>query len=107
MYILKLKYCAYAFAGAVALAGLTTVSPSPASAAECGKHDKVTAFLSKKYKEQVAAMGLVSNKGFMQLFVADTGTWTVLLTTPEGISCIVAAGDSYETAPKLQTDPNA
>ncbi len=107
MNILKMKYCACALAGAVAFAAASVGLPQSAKAAECGTHDKVIAFLGKKYKEQVAAMGLVSNKGFMQLFVADTGTWTVLLTTPEGISCIVAAGDSYEKAPIVNTDPNA
>lgn len=78
--------------------------PFPAYAAECGSHKKVVTFLGKKYQEQVAAMGLVSNKGFMELFVADTGTWTVLLTTPEGISCIVASGDSYEAVTKVHPD---
>lgn len=67
-----------------------------AEAAQCGKADQVIAFLGKKYAEKVVGMGLVGTKGFMQLFVADAGTWTVLLTTPEGISCIIAAGDSYD-----------
>lgn len=107
MSILNLKCLAYTFAGAVALSAVPLASHSSANAAECGRHEKVTAFLSKKYKEEVTAMGLVSNKGFMQLFVAESGTWTILLTTPQGISCIVAAGDSYETAPVVSKDPNA
>lgn len=107
MQIQNLKTCACVLASAAAFAAVTVLSPLEARAAECGSHAKVTAFLGKKYKEQVAAMGLVSNKGFMQLFVAETGTWTVLLTTPEGISCIVAAGDSYEKAPVVANDPNA
>ncbi len=107
MQIQKRKTCACVLASAVAFAAVTVLAPLQANAAECGAHKKVTAFLGNKYKEQVAAMGLVSNKGFMQLFVADTGTWTVLLTTPEGISCIVAAGDSYEKAPLVVNKPNA
>ena len=103
----KMKSCLRAFAGVVALGGALAVAPMQAQAAECGKHDKVIAFLGKKYKEQLQAMGMVSNKGFMQLFVAESGTWTVLLTTPEGISCIVAAGDNYETRTAVKVDPNA
>ncbi len=67
-----------------------------AEAAQCGKTDKVVGVLGSKYAERVVGMGVVGTRGFMQLFVAETGTWTVLLTTPEGISCIIAAGDSYE-----------
>ncbi len=84
---------------------ILSLYPTTANAAECGTHKKVTAFLGKKYKEAPIAMGMVSNKGFMEFFVADSGTWTVLLTTPEGISCIVAAGDSYDTV-TVQRGPN-
>ncbi|MGI9415145.1 MAG: hypothetical protein ACR2PM_15830 [Hyphomicrobiales bacterium] len=81
----------------------------PAHAAECGKHDKVIQFLGAKYKEQRKAMGLVSNRGVMELYVSEkTGTWTVLLTNTDGVSCIVAAGESYERAkPVAKLDPNA
>lgn len=108
MNTLKSKFLLSVIAGVFAFGSASVLSPSTAQAAECGKHEKVIAFLGKKYKEQLKAMGLVSNKGFMQLFVADTGTWTVILTTPEGISCIVAAGDSYESTPSMaKLEPNA
>lgn len=94
-------------AGVFAFTLASILAPVQANAAECGKSEKVIAFLGKKYNEQLKAMGLVSNKGFMQLFVAESGTWTVVLTTPEGISCIVAAGDSYEVTPVAKLEPNA
>lgn len=79
------------------LAAVLAVAVSgPVAAAQCGRHEKVTAFLAEKYKERVAAMGLISDKGLMQLFVAASGTWTVLVTTSQGVSCIVAAGQSFE-----------
>ncbi len=102
MHISKVKL------GLSALVCAAIVASSPvANAAQCGKSDKVIAFLGKKYKEQIKGMGLVGTKGYMQLFVAETGTWTVLLTTPEGVSCIVAAGDSFETISVVALDPNA
>lgn len=108
MNTLKSNCWRYALAGCFMFGAAAVVSPTPVHAAECGKHENVIAFLGKKYKEQLQAMGLVSNKGFMQLFVAETGTWTVILTTPQGISCIVAAGDNYEANPKVaKLEPNA
>ena len=76
-----------------------TILVQAASSAECGKHDRVVAFLQSKYKERRVGLGLVSNRGVMELFVsAKARTWTVLLTDTQGIACIVAAGDSYEQA---------
>ncbi len=70
-----------------------------ADAAECGTYDKVKAFLAKKYQERVYATGLVGPRGAMEIYVSEAGTWTVLLTTPQKISCIVAAGDSWADVP--------
>lgn len=97
-----------AIATAVAF-GLSAMIATPAQAAECGKHEKVIQFLGSKYKEQRNAMGLVSNRGVMEFFVSEkTGTWTVLLTNTQGISCIVAAGESFERSkPMAKLDPDA
>ena len=89
--------------------GLAAMLAPPAHAAECGKHEKVIQFLGAKYKEQRKAMGLVSNRGVMEFYVSEkTGTWTVLLTNTQGVSCIVAAGEHYENAkPVAKLDPDA
>lgn len=69
--------------------------PSYGMAAECGKHGKVLKFLERKYKEVVISKGLIGPNGFMELLVSKTGSWTVLLTNTQGISCISAAGQNY------------
>ena len=70
--------------------------PDQSHSAQCGRSEPIIAYLGKKYKEEPRAMGTVGSTGFMQLYVSEAGTWTVLLTSPEGISCIVAAGQNYE-----------
>lgn len=65
-------------------------------AAQCGDSASIAAYLARKYREKPRAAGMVGSRGYMQLYVAETGTWTVLLTSPEGISCIIAAGDGLE-----------
>jgi hypothetical protein len=37
----------------------------------------------------------------------EKGTWTVVSTTPNGLSCIVAAGKTWESLPLIKTDPLA
>jgi len=70
----------------------------------CAGHDSITGKLSSKYDEQRSGMGLVGSSGMVELFTADSGTWTIVVTQTDGTSCIVAAGNSwadYVRKPKL------
>jgi len=67
-----------------------------AHAAVCSERKKFTAFLVKKYKELPKAVGLVSNTGMMEVYVSEQGTWSILMTTPNGMTCLIAAGDHWE-----------
>jgi len=54
------------------------------------------------------AFGLQSNGNLLQVYASeDKNTWTVVSTTPAGLSCIVAAGKSWESLPFLKNDPMA
>lgn len=78
----------------------------PAVAAVCMDHKTLTDYLSEKFKEQPKAVGLVAAAGLMSVYVSPKGTWTILMTNPQGVACIVAAGDGYETfEPDLPQDP--
>jgi len=79
----------------------------PSHAAECGKRDKVVAFLADRYKEVRRAIGIVGNRGIMELFVSKKGTWTVLMTNTDKLSCIVAAGESFQRAKGFINGPEA
>ncbi len=72
------------------------VSAQQVNAAVCSKRDKFTSFLAKKYKEVPKAMGLVSNSGMMEVYVSEQGTWSILMTAPNGITCLIAAGNNWQ-----------
>jgi hypothetical protein len=40
-------------------------------------------------------------------FSEEKDTWTVVSTTPNGVSCIVAAGKRWESLPLVKNDPMA
>ena len=45
-----------------------------------------------------ARIGLARDNTVMELYAAaDTGTWTLTVTLPSGLTCLVAAGDNFET----------
>ncbi len=72
------------------------VAAQQANAAVCSKREKFTSFLAKKYNEVPKAMGLVSNSGMMEVYVSKQGTWSILMTAPNGITCLIAAGNNWQ-----------
>ncbi len=71
----------------------------PAHAANCAARDLVVERLKIRYDESFAAAGLQSmreTQTMVEVWASqETGTFTVMLTTPEGLSCIVATGTDW------------
>lgn len=62
----------------------------------CAPRGKVIKHLADKYKEQRTWRGITS-RGLLELFTAPGGkTWTLVLTAPRGLACLIAAGHSSE-----------
>jgi len=72
---------------------------SPASSEEnvCGKRDDIVSRLENGYQEFNSAMGMSTNGGLVELYTSDNGTWTLMLTQPDGVSCLIAAGQNWES----------
>ena len=81
--------------------GLAQTSP------KCAARDTVIEQLAARYGESRHGIGLAANNAVMELFASDeTGTWTILITLPNGLTCLVASGENYETVPAApQGDP--
>ena len=67
-----------------------------AQAANCGPHADVVAGLARNYRETVVAMGISSGGNMIEVFASDTGSWTIIFTTPDGVSCLGASGGAFE-----------
>ncbi len=64
----------------------------------CAPHDIVVLHLEDRYKESSVAIGVASNGHLVEVFASSKGyTWTLLLTDPNGITCMMAAGDNWQT----------
>ena len=83
--------------GAVLLAGLSTAT---AQEIACGPHDTVALLLNRNYSETVESIGLTTGGSLLEIYVSPAGTWTAVLTTPNGPSCLVEAGTNWRTGPK-------
>ncbi len=65
----------------------------------CGKRADFIKALADKYHEQSKAMGIVGQTNLLEIFTAKSGTWTILMTAPQGKTCIIATGNSWEDLP--------
>ena len=82
----------------VALIALGSSNPAQA-AGMCGKRVDFIKALNDKYQESGKALGIAGQVNLVEIFASKAGTWTILVTTPEGKSCIIAAGNSWEELP--------
>ena len=74
----------------------------------CHNATEIAKQLSSRYSEAPVAFGLQSNGNLLQVYSSEEkGTWTVVSTTPAGVSCIVAAGKRWESLPAVKSDPMA
>lgn len=64
----------------------------------CSERDKFLKHLGgDQYKEAPVAMGLASNGSVLEVLASKEGdTWTIILTMPNGTSCVVASGEAWE-----------
>lgn len=71
--------------------------PEPTQAAPaCAPHAEALAILAKQYRERRVAAGVSNGGELVEVFATKDGaTWTILVTAPNGISCIVAAGEGW------------
>lgn len=79
------------------LAALSAVFTIPAFAQErCGPRGAVIDALKGEYGERVLFRAL-SEHGLLEFYAnVETGTWTALMSRPEGVSCLMDAGEHFE-----------
>jgi hypothetical protein len=65
----------------------------------CGKRVDFVRALNDKYQESGKALAIAGQVNLVEVFTSKAGTWTILVTTPEGKTCIMAAGNSWEDMP--------
>lgn len=64
----------------------------------CNYRNVIIERLASKYGESRQSIGLTSDGRAVETFASlETGTWTVIITMPSGISCLAASGDSFES----------
>jgi len=81
------------------------ISAAPTNAQTiCTERKAAVAKLEKDYSEVPVSMGLASNGAVIEVLASpdspEGNTFTIILTRPDGISCVMAAGEAWENLPK-------
>ncbi len=75
----------------------TALIPTAATAQQsplCDYRDRILGQLAQKYGEAPVAVGITGG-ALIELLTAKSGTWTIILTTPKGMSCMLASGEGW------------
>lgn len=89
---------------ALILTGATHSAPAQAQMMPpiaCGARTDVMTGLQGKFSETPVAIGLSNTGGVVEVLTSpDGGTWTIIVTDPQGVTCLMAAGEYWEAAKK-------
>ena len=78
--------------GAAVLAG-----PVQAGTPACAERTSIVESLAAKYGETRQAIGLASASQIVEIFASEeTGSWTIIVTRADGMTCLIAAGQHFE-----------
>ncbi len=80
-------------AAAVLMAGPAFGQSGP----NCAPREMVVDRLASKYGETRQSMGLGANNAVVEVYASETsGSWTIIVTSASGLTCLVASGQAFE-----------
>lgn len=86
---------------ATALLLMTGMAAPAAAQHVCASRDALMQSLADDFKEAPAALGISDGGNVVELLTSgEGGTWTILMTTPDGTSCVIATGQQWEPLPQ-------
>ena len=90
--------------------GMLIISGAVSSAdaqSQCAPRTEVIKVLAAKYQESQRALGLINEKAMMEIYVSPKGTWTMVVTNEQGVSCVLADGEAWDEKPSVAMGPSS
>jgi hypothetical protein len=62
----------------------------------CDQRASIIGHMAEKYREAPVAIGVTSTGGMVEVLTTGDGTtWTIIVSNPNGTSCLIAAGEGW------------
>lgn len=92
----------------IAATAIALASTAAQAQPQCNERDSVIKVLGSKYQEEPVAIGVSSSGKLFEVLAAKDGTtWTIISTTPQRWTCVVAAGESWHSVQEVIDGPEA
>ena len=90
---------------AIALAA--AASPVAAEPLNCIERSEFVRHLATTYAEKPMAIAVTDNGNVIEILMSKTGkSWTIIMTTPDGLACRIAAGKNWQVLYRDVTEAN-
>ncbi|WP_170332376.1 hypothetical protein [Ruegeria arenilitoris] len=77
--------------------GIMVLAAQQVHARNCAPRDEVIKRLTETYGETRQGIGIARRGAVMEVYASDqSGSWTITVTLPDGMTCLVASGQAYE-----------
>ena len=73
----------------------------------CAERDRILAFLDRNFEEKPTAVGVTADGQLLEVLSNPSGSWTLVLTRPGGISCMISSGQGWRQKRLPPKDPLA
>ena len=82
---------------ATALALFAGSATAQVGNSDCSPRESVIEKLAENYGESRQSIGLAANNSLVEVYASEiTGTWTIAITTADGVMCFIATGKEFE-----------
>ncbi len=89
------------FAFALLLHTVATVKAQPV----CMPHDDFRVELQRNFSEAPVAIAIANNGALIELYAKrDKSSWTLVMTRPGGLSCVLVAGEEWNDLRKREEE---
>ncbi|WP_294609562.1 hypothetical protein [Roseovarius sp.] len=86
-------------------AALAPPQPAHAQGLACLARDALVEQLEGRYREHLTGGGLQNPQQLLEVWTSsESGSFTVFITRPDGVSCIVATGRHWNAATQTRLD---
>lgn len=84
----------------VVIGTVLVVSASSAFAQQvqglCGDREEMQTQLSQRFNEEPTRYGMIGTGVMVELLTSDSGSWTAVLSFPDGRSCLIDHGEAQD-----------